>query len=516
MPAPTWGWLKMNDTSIEIPAGLELAGAVEIEAAEHALGMPGDFEAAVAEMQASLDHARAARGDQTAANGSATAVGAAVGAVPAIDGADADEVAPGATPGAASLDAAAAERPCVRAVKRLAAPQTGAGALSDLDTPALSSYQLTATRQEIADDIAAAFETGIGADARSYLNFAAGEPAVVSIAAGKTERATVRVSAEAGDAAAASIDVVAGQGSALDLMIALDATEGMDVCSHPAPADGSRPSASEGAGNATANADVIADAGSAADTSGATGAETAVRAGGQTDARANLLGSELRVFAGAGSHVNVTVFVTGSPSSTVLDDSGYILDQDARVNVRHIVLGGAHVATGLAADLRGDRSRIDIDTRYLASGNETRDFNYIVRQRGRKTVSNMDANGVLAGSSSKCLRGTIDLVHGCSGSEGTERETVLIADERVKNKTVPVILCDEDDVAGNHGATIGHIRPDQLFYLESRGISSADAEALFMRAKLEDAAFTAPDDRVRTAVCRLGNTLVGTFEEELA
>ena len=45
------------------------------------------------------------------------------------------------------------------------------------------------------------------------------------------------------------------------------------------------------------------------------------------------------------------------------------------------------------------------------------------------------------------------------------RETVLLANKGVDNKTVPVILCDEDDVAGNHGATIGHVRDEQLFYL---------------------------------------------------
>ena len=39
---------------------------------------------------------------------------------------------------------------------------------------------------------------------------------------------------------------------------------------------------------------------------------------------------------------------------------------------------------------------------------------------------------------------------------------MLLANKGVDNKTVPVILCDEDDVAGNHGATIGHVRDEQL------------------------------------------------------
>ncbi len=212
-----------------------------------------------------------------------------------------------------------------------------------------------------------------------------------------------------------------------------------------------------------------------------------------------------------------------------------------------MVLGGGFTATGLAADLRGDRSRIDVDTSYLASGTQQRDFNYIIRHRGRKTVSNMDANGVLTGTSKKCLRGTIDLIHGAKGAEGNERETVLLASkgvdnktvpnflcdeddvagnhgatighvrpEGVDNKTVPNFLCDEDDVAGNHGATIGHVRPDQLFYAACRGLSQEQTEALVLSAKLEDAALQAPKDAVRANVVRLGNQIIPHFEEEIA
>ena len=282
--------------------------------------------------------------------------------------------------------------------------------------------------------MAAAFETGVGRDARAYLNFLAGETVLLGTEAGESGRAQVSVPAEAGCASAASLDVVAAPDSTLALDVVLDGTD--DFGAEDAPA---------------------------------------------------LIGAALRVFAGARARVTVTVYVTALPGTVVIDDEGYVLDEGARVTVRHVVLGGGATYTGMACDLRCDTARVDIDTSYLAAGAERRDFAYTVRHRGRKTISNILANGVLAGTSKKVLRGTIDLVHGCKGSEGTERETVLLASEGVDNKTVPTILCDEDDVAGNHGATIGHVRPDQLFYLTCRGISPAEAEALFLRAKLEDA-----------------------------
>ncbi|OUP10045.1 SufD family Fe-S cluster assembly protein [Collinsella sp. An2] len=424
MPAPTWSWLRMNDTTIAVPADLARGGMMGIDAGEQLTSTSESFEGAIAGLQERIDAERT----------------------------DADDT-----------------RACVRSARgenARPAEANDAADLGDLDLPALSAYQRRATLDEVAGDVAASFETGVGIDARSYLNFLAGETVTFAAKPDATEQAAVHLRGVQGEAGAASIDVVAAAGSTLDVVISLDGT-------------------SETQGSAA---------------EGTTG----------------FIGSELRVFAGAHAHVNVTVYVTADAGFTVVDDSGYVLDEGARVNVRHVVLGGGFVATGLAADLRGDTARIDIDTRYLAAGSDVRDFNYVVRHRGRKTVSQIMANGVLAGTSKKVLRGTIDLIHGCKGSEGTERETVLLANQGVDNKTVPTILCDEDDVAGNHGATIGHVRPDQLFYLASRGISPEAAEGLFMRAKLEDAYLGAPDDTIRDNVRRLGAALFPDFEEDLA
>ena len=408
MPAPTWSWLKMNETKVAVPAGLERDCQVVIENVGDLLEAHASFEGAVEKLQQRVD---ARRGDAD-----------------------------------------------TRAILR-AAQGHDAGA-SDLDTPALSSYEKKVALSQIAGDVAADFETGVGRDARAYLNFLAGGTAVLATEPGDEASATVRVSARPGTSSSASIDVVAAEDSELDLAISIDAACGAD--------------------------------------------------------QAAFAGSALRVFAGERSRVNVTVYLTCGAGVTCVEDSGFILDDDARVTVRHVVLGGSFTATGLAADLRGDRSRIDIDTSYLGAGADERDFNYIVRHRGKKTECNLDANGVLTGTSKKVLRGTIDLMHGAKGAQGNERETVLLANKGVDNKTVPMILCDEDDVAGNHGATIGHVRPEQLFYMGCRGLSEKQAEELFISAKLEDAAITAPDEQMRDNVVRLASTLVDNFEEEIA
>ena len=107
---------------------------------------------------------------------------------------------------------------------------------------------------------------------------------------------------------------------------------------------------------------------------------------------------------------------------------------------------------------------------------------------------------MLDGHAAKALRATIDLVHGASGSEGSELESVLVLSDDVTNKTMPVILCDEDDVAGNHGATIGSVAPEQIRYLADRGLTTEEAEALFVRALFDEAVLAAPTAQARTTV----------------
>ena len=74
------------------------------------------------------------------------------------------------------------------------------------------------------------------------------------------------------------------------------------------------------------------------------------------------------------------------------------------------------------------------------------------------------------------------------------------------NKTVPVILCDEDDVMGNHGATIGHVRPEQHFYLSCRGLSDKAIESLFAVAALEEAYMAFEDERIKNEIAQLAST----------
>ena len=112
----------------------------------------------------------------------------------------------------------------------------------------------------------------------------------------------------------------------------------------------------------------------------------------------------------------------------------------------------------------------------------------------------MDANGILKGNAKKLFRGTIDFITGCAGAKGAESEDVLLIDEGVENQTIPLILCGEEDVEGSHGATIGRLDEQMLFYLASRGFDSEEAKRLVARARVDALCAKIPSEEIQKEI----------------
>ncbi len=225
-----------------------------------------------------------------------------------------------------------------------------------------------------------------------------------------------------------------------------------------------------------------------------------------------------RIVVEAGAKLHLIEMLGVNEGQQHLESIGLEVHQDAAVDVKQYALGGSTIGLGLTANLVGARARLDLNNRYHATHEETLDINHLVRMRGTSTRALLTESGVLNEAAKKTLRATIDLVRGAKDAQGNEIETVMILGDDVVNKTMPVILCDEDDVAGNHGATIGSVSPEQLDYLAARGLSRQDAEQLFVRALFEDAIINAPEEishRVAVERCEaeLGAEIAHDYDE---
>ena len=159
-----------------------------------------------------------------------------------------------------------------------------------------------------------------------------------------------------------------------------------------------------------------------------------------------------------------------------------VLADNARLELIQLCLGGDTVSE-IGVEL-GGRAVFTADIGYDLGAGDKLDLNLTAVHYGRKSVSDITVGGVLRDDAQKIFKGTIDFKNGASGAKGSEKEEVILMSGEVVNKTVPVILCSEEDVEGSHGATIGRIDEQHIYYMRSRGIPEEMIYELITRSKL--------------------------------
>lgn len=194
----------------------------------------------------------------------------------------------------------------------------------------------------------------------------------------------------------------------------------------------------------------------------------------------------------------VQVFLGGEDSQTINQVYSQC-HQDSHLHIVQFILGRGDLYSHIETDLAEKASHFTLDVGYLTT-KQTLDMSLLARHRGEDSKSEIQLEGLLGEEGKKIFRGTIDLQHGSKGSEGTEHETVLLLGENVQNLTIPVLLCGEEDVKGAHGASIGELDSNTLFYLNSRGIDRNTAEKMIMDAKMERVVQKITHETIQTQV----------------
>ena len=209
---------------------------------------------------------------------------------------------------------------------------------------------------------------------------------------------------------------------------------------------------------------------------------------------------QTRIRAEEGSFIKLVQLQLTGKNTYCYTDIGADLKDRARMEIVQLFCGREDSFSGSEIRLSGKESSSEVSIGYLGSGNKKTDFNVNAVHIGRNTKSLMTVNGVLRDSSEKTFRGTIDFRTGSSGAVGAETEDVLLLGDGVVNRTIPLILCSEEDVQGSHGASIGQLDEEMLFYLGTRGIPEEKAVDLMAGARIRKIIRRIGDEAAEKAV----------------
>ena len=159
------------------------------------------------------------------------------------------------------------------------------------------------------------------------------------------------------------------------------------------------------------------------------------------------------------------------------------LDNNSKVRYTVVDFGGKNSITNYYSNLIGDCSENILNTIYLGKDNQLFDLNYIVNLRGKKSNVDIEVQGALKDDAKKHFKGTIDFKKGCKKSKGNENESCMLLSDTAKSIALPMLLCSEEEVEGNHSSSAGKIGEKELFYIMSRGFELKEAMKLMVRAK---------------------------------
>ncbi|MFU7514290.1 Fe-S cluster assembly protein SufD [Clostridium sp. HCS.1] len=187
-----------------------------------------------------------------------------------------------------------------------------------------------------------------------------------------------------------------------------------------------------------------------------------------------------KIFSKNSSNIQVVKVNLLNNNTVNIDSNLSDINSYGNVDFVSIDLGGKVSITNYHGDLIEDSSESNLSSIYLGGDKKIIDMNYVVTHKGIRSKSQITTKGALKGEASKIFRGTIDFKRGASKSAGAEEEYCMLLSPKAKAKALPLLLCEEDDVSGEHAAASGKIDENKLFYLMSRGLSYSDARRIII------------------------------------
>jgi Fe-S cluster assembly protein SufD len=163
-------------------------------------------------------------------------------------------------------------------------------------------------------------------------------------------------------------------------------------------------------------------------------------------------------------------------------------------------LGARLARTEIHARLGGPGGTAHLNGAQLLRGVQHADFTTVVAHDAPNCTSRQTVKNVLTGRSRGVFQARIEVARGAQKTDGYQMNQALLLSPEAEIDSKPELEIFADDVKCSHGATVGELDADQLFYLRSRGIPDQEARAMLVRAFLAEALDPIAHDAVRAAL----------------
>jgi len=186
--------------------------------------------------------------------------------------------------------------------------------------------------------------------------------------------------------------------------------------------------------------------------------------------------------------------------ATVFTRTEATLQADARYRRVDLELGGALSRHELNVRLEGERATLSAHGVLLANGRSHIDTRLGIEHVARDTGCELLWRGIGAGRGRAVFHGGITIHKGADGSDARLSNKNLLLSPNAEIDTQPVLVIHADEVQAAHGATVGQLDANALFYLRARGLPQEEARQLLTAAFCREPFAAVEDEAVRAAL----------------
>lgn len=173
------------------------------------------------------------------------------------------------------------------------------------------------------------------------------------------------------------------------------------------------------------------------------------------------------------------------------------VERDGQVDLLALNLGGKLSKMKFGSDVAGANASAELDGLFFLDSDQHADQTTLQVHSSPDTYSRLLYKGVVKDESHSVYQGVIQAKPGAIRVDAYQTNNNIVLDNGARADTIPRLLIDADDLKCSHGATIGNLDEDQVFYLRARGLSEPEAREIVMLGFFDEVVDRVPHDFIR-------------------
>ena len=195
-----------------------------------------------------------------------------------------------------------------------------------------------------------------------------------------------------------------------------------------------------------------------------------------------LFNSVTEVFVGEDASVDVYTIQNHHNQSTIVNSSFYRLERNSSLVTGVVSLHGGLIRNNEKVTFCGDHANANVNGIAFTDKKQHVDNFILIEHNSPNCQSNQIFKGVLDEESTGAFAGRIHVARDAQQTMAFQRNNNVLLSDKARMQTKPQLIIDADDVKCSHGATVGQIDEEALFFLRARGIGEKNARMMLMNA----------------------------------